>query len=328
MAIGAECETSPDEKHPSIMFPSTHKGKKKKQRTTSFSLPFHRRRRLSNTGYVNYAKWWIGTRRPFERWGLITILLFTLTVGLVLWKRAYELQVELSFFSHKWIKDEFDVIMPLKGCFAPERISPLYDLKRHLAPKYQSLTPGVSLKRGTACYDFSSTVQSIPNVEPEHLLYHTYWRADLIPFGERHTATLASFLATQPLSHSKLILWTNGAEKLGNNTFVKPFVEKWGDNIEVRQVDMPSLTRGTEIDGLLSKAGGGGLYDERAWVDGDAVRLLVLWHYGGVWMDMDQILTRDVHPLIEHEFVTQWDCYGESIRIYEDNHTDRRQTLL
>lgn len=202
--------------------------------------------------------------------------------------------------------------MPLRGCFDPQRISPEYDLDRHLAPKYQSLAPGVSLKRGTACYDFSSTVQPVPGVEPEHLLYHTYWRSDLIPFGERHTATLSSFLATQPLTHSKLILWTNGAEVLGNNTFVKPFVEKWGRNVEVRQVDMTVLTKGTEIQGLLSNTDRGGLYDERAWVDGDAVRLLVLWHYGGIWMDMDQILTRDLHPLVEHEFVTQWDCYGES----------------
>lgn len=296
---------SPVEKYTTPASPGTLKSRKKK-RTASFSLPFHRRR--GHSPYTNYARW-LGGR--WRRWLLIA-LVAALFLGLYLWKSAYELQVELSFFSHKWIKEEFDGVMPLKGCFAPERISPLYDLDRHLAPKYQMLSPGLSLKRGTTCYDFSSTVQSIPGVEPEHLLYHTYWRADLIPFGERHTATLASFLATQPLSHSKMILWTNGAEQLGNNTFVKPFVEKWGDHIEVRQVDMPALTRGTEIDGLLSNAGGGGIFDQRAWVDGDAIRLLVLWHYGGVWMDMDQILTRDIHPLIEHEFVTQWDCYGES----------------
>lgn len=76
---------------------------------------------------------------------------------------------------------------------------------------------------------------------------------------------------------------------------------------------MNALTRGTELAGLLSGMNEGGLFDERAWVDGDAVRLLVLWHFGGVWMDMDQILTRDLHPLTESEFVTQWDCEGEPI---------------
>ena len=52
--------------------------------------------------------------------------------------------------------------------------------------------------------------------------------------------------------------------------------------------------------------------DEKAWIDGDVVRLLVLWAYGGVWIDMDSLLTRDMTPLLEHEFVTQWDCYGTS----------------
>jgi hypothetical protein len=29
-------------------------------------------------------------------------------------------------------------------------------------------------------------------------------------------------------------------------------------------------------------------------------------------VDMDTLLTRDLTPLLEHEFVTQWDCYGTS----------------
>ena len=306
-----ESETSPDEKyHASGM--SSSKGKKKRTRTSSFSLPFHqRRRRFSNPGFTGYLRWLASTKRELlNKYGLIALLAFAVLYGIYLLSRTYELQVEFSLFSYRWIKEEFDVVMPLRGCFDPQHVSPLYDMERHLAPKHQVLTPGVSLKRGTACYDFSSTVQSVPGVEPEHLVYHTYWRADLIPFGERHTATLASFLATQPLGYSKLILWTNGVEVISNNTHVRPFNDKWGDNIEVRQIDMKSLTKGTELEGILSGGDGGGLFDERAWVDGDAVRLLVLWHYGGVWMDMDQILTRDLHPLVEHEFVTQWDCYG------------------
>ena len=52
------------------------------------------------------------------------------------------------------------------------------------------------------------------------------------------------------------------------------------------------------------------LNDKKAWVDGDLIRLPLLWQYGGVWVDMDSLLTRDMSPLLEHEFVTQWDCYG------------------
>ncbi|KAI6116248.1 hypothetical protein F5141DRAFT_655108 [Pisolithus sp. B1] len=53
------------------------------------------------------------------------------------------------------------------------------------------------------------------------------------------------------------------------------------------------------------------LNDARAWVDGDLVRLLILWNHGGMWIDMDTLLTRDLSPLLEHEFVTQWDCYDK-----------------
>lgn len=140
-------------------------------------------------------------------------------------------------------------------------------------------------------------------------MYHTYWRADLLPFGSRQAATLTSFLATQPLPHSRLILWTNGAEALKANPHVARFLKTWPEYVEVRGVDMEALAVGTALEGtgLI----GDKVMDKKAWVDGDAVRLLVLWSFGGVWMDMDQILTRDLHPLVEHEFVTQWDCYGE-----------------
>lgn len=54
--------------------------------------------------------------------------------------------------------------------------------------------------------------------------------------------------------------------------------------------------------------------DEFAWLDGDIVRILVLWAQGGIWVDMDTIMTgRDMRVLGESEWVTQWDCYGPSL---------------
>lgn len=254
-------------------------------------------------------------RTPSRRkYGIIALLATTLLVGIWLWTRTYELQLEFSLFSRQWVKDEFDAMAPLKGCFDPANISPLYDLKRHLGSKQNMVSPGISLKRGDACFDFARTIQPLEGAQNHSLIYHTYWRSDLIPFGERHAATLSSFLATQPLSNSKLILWTNGRDVVANNAFVRPFLQKWENNFEVRQADLPDLTEGTELESMFpKKATGGGVFDKKGWVDGDAVRLLVLWHHGGVWFDMDQILTRDIHPLTEYEFVTQWDCYGEHL---------------
>ncbi|KAF8889618.1 hypothetical protein BD779DRAFT_1520137 [Infundibulicybe gibba] len=36
--------------------------------------------------------------------------------------------------------------------------------------------------------------------------------------------------------------------------------------------------------------------DKKAWIDGDLIRLLLLWNYGGVWVDMDTLLTRNLEP--------------------------------
>ena len=69
-------------------------------------------------------------------------------------------------------------------------------------------------------------------------------------------------------------------------------------------MDVHALSRGTPLENnsLLSSC------NEKAWLDGDLVRQLVLWRDGGVWVDMDTLLTLDLTPLLEHEFVTQWDC--------------------
>ncbi|XAO23494.1 hypothetical protein I312_102272 [Cryptococcus bacillisporus CA1280] len=283
--------------------------KSKRQARGSFSLPFHGgRRRIQPSG------WFPSLRRGGRRSKYISLLLLVsaLIYAIILWRRMYEIQIEFSIFSKKWVASEIDSLEPLHGCFSPSLISPKYNLTKHLAPRRHMLSAGVSLKRGMSCYDFASTIQPFPDAPLEHVYYHTYWRADLLPFGERQTATFLSFLATQPLSHSTLILWTNGANVLRANPHVAPFLKRWGEYIQVREVDLDVLTQGTELASILGSNGGQkGIFDERAWVDGDAVRLLVLWNYGGIWMDMDQLLTRDLHPLTEEEWVTQWDCYDK-----------------
>jgi hypothetical protein len=297
---------------------------KKRSRGASISyLPFHRRRRLSNAGWW---RWLSGNGRkattvsPTRRYLLIIALVISAIYTVYRYLRAHEIQLEFSVYSRRWVADEVDTYVPLKGCFDPSRISPLYNITRHNAPRRQLLSPGVSLRRSMSCYDFSATIQPLPDVPLQHLNYHTYWRSDLLAFDERQTATLAAFLATQPLSHSRLIIWSNGAEEISANPYLRPFLDTWGDVIEVRQVDMGVLTKGTELEGILGDGHSSKLLDQRAWVDGDAVRLLVLWHFGGVWMDMDQILTRDLHPLTESEFVTQWDCYGTSVDRFIHRH--------
>ncbi|KAI0631257.1 hypothetical protein C8Q77DRAFT_1279950 [Trametes polyzona] len=236
-----------------------------------------------------------------------TILFFI--VGLYNW----EPHIEIAFYNRGWASKEVLALEPLAGCFAPHQVSPAYNVTDALyGPRYTEVHAGTPLQFGLDCYDFAGTIQPpnrgrpVRRIPPdERIQFHTYWRSDLAPFGPRQEWMLKSFFATQDLDRTRLILWTNVEFK------DHPILEKWRrrypDSFTLKVVDYRTLARGTELEGsaLLN------INDPKAWVDGDLVRLLVIWAYGGVWVDMDSLLTRDLSPLLEHEFVTQWDCYDK-----------------
>lgn len=236
------------------------------------------------------------------------------TVALVLlwlwWK--WEVHVEIAFYKRKWIESDVKKIEPLAGCFDTGNISPAYNLTAAQGPKTFEVQAGLPLRFGMDCYEFAGTIRksasaltpSAPADYPKSV-FHTYWRSDLVPFGDRQAWMLRSFFATQDLSRARLILWASHSN-LSQNSYVSAFLRSYPDNFSVQVVDVDHLARNTALAGssLLHQK------DKRAWVDGDLIRLLVTWEYGGVWVDMDSLLTRDLAPLLEHEFVTQWDCYG------------------
>ena len=221
----------------------------------------------------------------------------------------YEPQVQITIYDRSWVHKEIDPIAPLAGCFDENRVSPGYNVSEFVyGAKKNEVQAGIPLRMGLDCYDFAGTIKEEPrkdhSLSPEdRTLYHTYWRVDLAPFGPRQEWMLKSFFATQDLSSSRLILWSNGNL---NSNILQAYLKRYPDSFALRVVDIPSLAKGTALEGsnLLI------LEDARAWVDGDLIRLLLLWNYGGVWVDMDLLLTRALEPLLEHEFVTQWDCHG------------------
>lgn len=244
------------------------------------------------------------------KYALPLILLCLVAIPLILW----ELHIETSLYSRQWVKEEVHELQPLAGCFDPHRVSPAYNYTRSLhGTKHQQVHAGLPLRLGMDCYNFAGTIKPIheyplERIPPEQRVqYHTYWRVDLAAFSERQEWMLKSFFATQNVHTSRLILWSNG--DLSGNATIQKWLRRYPDAFTTKVVDYEVLARGTSLDGsqLLN------LRDKKAWVDGDLVRLLVLWAYGGVWVDMDSLLTRDLAPLLDQEFVTQWDCYGEFV---------------
>lgn len=249
---------------------------------------------------------------------VLKYLLPTALIFLLLGLYRFEPHIELAFYDRAFISKHITQVEKLAGCFDAGKISPSYNLSKNVyGPKKTELHAGMPMRMGLDCYDFAGTIRDSEEDErarrasavqlatDDKVQYHTYWRSDLVPFGPRQEWMLKSFFATQDLATSRLILWTNG--DLSQNTILQSYVSLHPHSFLVKVVDIPRLARGTALDGneLLERQ------DQKGWVDGDLIRLLVLWTYGGVWVDMDSLLTRDLHPLLEHEFVTQWDCYGK-----------------
>lgn len=263
--------------------------------------PTPRRRRRS---------WKDSLPRPFPRhlWTILKIAIpGSLLLITALWY-LYEPHIELSFYSRDWINREVAPVRPLSGCFEADRVSSMYNVTENVyGPRRTEVQAGMGMRMGLDCYDFAGTIQKTGRSSTEggaRTNFHTYWRTDLAPFGPRQEWMLKSFFATQDLGTAKLTLWSNG--DLSHNSILASYLSKYPAQFALSIVDIPDLARGTELEGseLL------GSKDKKAWTDGDLVRLLLLWNFGGVWVDMDSLLTRDLEPLLEHEFVTQWDCYG------------------
>ncbi|KAI0261603.1 hypothetical protein BC834DRAFT_895050 [Gloeopeniophorella convolvens] len=197
---------------------------------------------------------------------------------------------------------------PLHGCFAPARASPLYNVsERVFGARRTDLHAGVLLRLGVDCYDFAGTVRAppdapVPAPAQARTAFHSFWPARRAPFDARQEALLRSFLATQAPGSARLVVWSD--RDVRGDALLQRYLAAHHDALEVRVADYALLARGTGLEGsALVKAGGAEL-----------LRLLVLWREGGVWVDMDSLLTRDLAPLLEHEFVTQWDCNYDKSR--------------
>ncbi|KIJ49928.1 hypothetical protein M422DRAFT_160279 [Sphaerobolus stellatus SS14] len=257
-----------------------------------------RRRRL-----VNQIFWPNHFNIIFVAKWFIAVVILIVVIFIIFW----ELHIEIMWYSRNWVQKEIITITPLSGCFNMTNISPKYNITQAMGPKKADIQGGLPMRFGLDCYDFAGTIQPDPDgpAPKERRLFHTYWRVDLAPFGERQEWMLKSFFAMQDMKNSKLVMWSNGDLRI--YPVIRNWLEKHPEQFALQVVDLSNLARGTALEGspLLTST------DEKAWTDGDLIRLLLLWNFGGAWVDMDTLLTRDLSPLMEHEFITQWDCYDK-----------------
>ncbi|GAA5901486.1 hypothetical protein JCM6882_006293 [Rhodosporidiobolus microsporus] len=250
----------------------------------------------------------------WTRWRVLGYLVGAalLSVAFFFWR--YQVHVEIQLFSRGWVNQAILPVRPLSStCFDPSHIaSTHYNTSLANAPSYVDVHAGMGMPLGRDCYDFAATLPRHPlpgMILPERTTFHTYWRSDLLQLGPRQISLLHSILATQDRTTTSVILWTNGPTSAFTSLpILTPLLALYGDRLVVRTVDKRALARGTPMEGhkFLEMA------DTQAWVDGDLVRVLVLYALGGIWVDFDTIMTgRDMRVLGESDWVTQWDCYDK-----------------
>jgi len=127
---------------------------------------------------------------------------------------------------------------------------------------------------------------------------------------------IKSYLATQNLDKTKLIVWSD--YDISDQENIQPYK----DLVDFRVYNPQELAKGTPLEGVESHLKTGG--DHNHWMSSGVMRFLVLYKFGGVYYDMDMVLLRDFKPILGQDFAYQWgsstdfpkerrweeDCYG------------------
>lgn len=127
------------------------------------------------------------------------------------------------------------------------------------------------------------------------LIFHIYWSGRWRPFNDM---AIEAFLATQRLRDGhRLIYWySNGGPPDSTRERFRPY----SDYVEFREADMFAESQGTCLMQMQEWTNASyresvGMLTETL---SDIIRTLLLAKYGGVWLDADIVLLRDITPLI------------------------------
>ena len=151
------------------------------------------------------------------------------------------------------------------------------------------------------CLEFSKRFS--PSRSRERTIVHFYWHG---PFGRKPAFALKSFLATQDMDSCEAWLWLDVAFRQEADN---PHLAELAPWIVIREYDPHQEARGTpfEADPALT------LPDDPR-VRSDAFRLIALYRYGGLYVDIDTLFLRDFQeliasPLCDSPFVYRWSAH-------------------
>ncbi|KAF9309030.1 hypothetical protein BG003_010295 [Podila horticola] len=169
--------------------------------------------------------------------------------------------------------------------------------------------------------------------------FHMFWKG---PVNDKLSMSVHAFLFTQPLDRARLHLWIDSsdlpggvAEDYEQNEFAKPIVSPaiaqhvhiyaWNQKAfeefaygpqESKQEDLPSPTGPATPPVALS----------------DEARFLILYKYGGMYLDADVLLLKDMSPFYDSgiQFAYEWsntEMYNTAVLKLNQNSSVARRIL-
>ncbi|CAG8655417.1 2970_t:CDS:1 [Funneliformis caledonium] len=182
--------------------------------------------------------------------------------------------------------------------------------------EYTIPNPNLTLNDASKC---------LPDQPPT--LFHVFWKGD---FSDKIAMMIKSFMFTQPLQCSKLYVWLDDNEmRLEDNPHAKPLLKFSPKFIEFMKWDTEE-----QLDHDPIYHGWKSIYhSERRTVSfSDMVRFVVLQRYGGIYVDADVLLLRDLRPFYQtdFEFSYQWsfkEDYNTAVLRLRANSTTTRMVI-
>ncbi|GBB91893.1 hypothetical protein RclHR1_19300003 [Rhizophagus clarus] len=189
------------------------------------------------------------------------------------------------------------------------------------------------------CLEYLDKYESdyiIPNPQKDSLkcspdqppmLFHVFWKGDI---SDKISLMIKSFLFTQPLQCSKLYIWLDDTtmtleENPYSNSllsFSPKFIEFKNWNTD-EQLNHDPIYKGWEYIFNNKK---------RSVSFSDMVRFVILQRYGGIYVDADVLLLRDLSPFYHtnFEFSYQWsfkEDYNTAVLRLRQNSTTTRMII-
>ena len=116
--------------------------------------------------------------------------------------------------------------------------------------------------------------------------------------NSKELMVLKSYLATQDLEKTKLIIWSD--YDISDHPAIQPY--KGLGCLDFRIYDPYEEAKGTPVEGVGQLAAN----DTKYYLKSDFLRILAGYKYGGVWIDMDIVFLRDFKPILDQEYMYQW----------------------